>query len=300
VAYVPLGARGLLSIGSPTSDGIDEFDLRLIEILAGNATGVLDRIEREQELVQAKETAEEASELKSAFLANMSHEIRTPLTSIIGFAEAIGDSAPDTSPPAENGQDVLHFSSLIEKSGRRLLDTLNSVLDFSQLEAGSMQISPDRIDVGAEIAETVELFRPRAEDADVDLNAHYPNSPIRAHADPEALRRVLRNLVSNAVKFTDPGGAVTIRAEKTEERVQIEVEDTGIGIDSEFIPHLFDAFEQESTGSERTHEGSGLGLAVAHRLVTLMDGRIDVETEKGEGTRFTVRLLREAPATVQT
>ena len=300
VACVPLGDRGVLSIGSPTSNGIDEFDLRLIEILAGNATGVLDRIEREQELVQAKETAEEASELKSAFLANMSHEIRTPLTSIIGFAEAIGDSAPGTSASDENGRDVLHFASLIEKSGRRLLDTLNSVLDFSQLEAGSMQISPDRIDVRDEIAETVELFRPRAEDADVSLHTHYPNSPIRAYADPEALRRILRNLVSNAVKFTDPGGTVTIRAEKTEESVQIDVEDTGIGIDPEFIPHLFDAFEQESTGNERTHEGSGLGLAVAHRLVTLMDGHIDVETEKGEGTRFTVHLLRKAPATVQT
>jgi PAS domain S-box-containing protein len=299
VACVPLGDRGILSIGSPTPEGIDDFDLRLIEILAGNATGVLDRIEREQELVQAKETAEEASELKSAFLANMSHEIRTPLTSIIGFAEAIGDNAPGASPPGENGQEVRHFASLIEKSGRRLLDTLNSVLDFSQLEAGSMQVSPTQVNVEDEVDETVDLFRTRAEDAEVALRTRLPDDPVQAYADPEALRRILRNLVSNAVKFTDPGGTVTIRAAETEERVRIEVEDTGIGIDPEFVPHLFDAFKQESTGNERTHEGSGLGLSVAHRLVNLMHGSIDVDTAKGEGTCFTVRLPQEAPATAQ-
>jgi len=297
VAHVPLGDRGLLSIGSPTSAGIDTFDLRLIEILAGNATGVLDRIEREQELVQAKEAAEEASELKSAFLANMSHEIRTPLTSIIGFAEAIGENAPERASPNQNGRDVLHFASLIEKSGRRLLDTLNSVLDFSQLEAGSMQISPEPVDLGQEIADIVDLFRTRATDADVELRTQLATRPLPVYADPEALRRVLRNLVSNAVKFTDAGGTVTIRAASSNDVVQIEVEDTGIGIDPAFVPNLFDAFEQESTGSKRTHEGSGLGLAVAHRLVTLMHGRIDVETEKGAGTCFTVRLPQHAAVT---
>jgi PAS domain S-box-containing protein len=299
VACVPLGDRGLLTIGSPDASGIDDFDLQLVEILVGNATGVLDRIEREQELVQAKETAEEASELKSAFLANMSHEIRTPLTSIIGFAEAIGESAPSASSHEENGQETHHFASLIEKSGRRLLDTLNSVLDFSQLEAGSMSVSPKQVDVAAEIEETTDLFRTRAEDAEVELVTRLSDPPVHAYADPEALRRILRNLVSNAVKFTDPGGRVTIRAKETDVGVELEVEDTGIGIDPEFVPNLFDAFKQESTGSDRTHEGSGLGLAVAHRLVNLMHGSIDVDTEKGEGTCFTVQLPQEAPATAR-
>jgi len=299
MACVPLGRRGLLSIGSPDPDGVDAFDLRLVEILASHATVVLDRIEREQELRRAKETAEEASELKSAFLANMSHEIRTPLTSIIGFAEAIGERGPNAPSPGGNGQEVPHFASLIEKSGRRLLETLNSVLDFSQLEAGSMSLTPHQVDVNEQIEETLELFHTRAADADVELNMTLPDAPLYAYADPEALRRVLRNLVSNAVKFTDAGGSITIRAAQTTSGIQLEVEDTGIGIDPEFIPHLFDAFEQESTGSKRTHEGSGLGLAVAKRLVNLMHGSIDVDTTKGEGTCFTVQLPQEAPATAE-
>jgi signal transduction histidine kinase len=229
----------------------------------------------------------------------MSHEIRTPLTSIIGFAEAIGDRGPEVSSPNGNGQEVPHFASLIEKSGRRLLETLNSVLDFSQLEAGSMSLNPQRINVNSEIEETLELFQTRAQDADVTLNVDLPGSPLQAYADPEALRRILRNLVSNAVKFTDPGGSITIRAEQVADDVHLEVEDTGIGIDPQFVPHLFDAFKQESTGNERTHEGSGLGLAVAKRLVNLMHGSIDVETAKGEGTRFTVQLPQNAPATAE-
>ena len=293
IAYVPLGDRGLLSIGSPNVGGIDPFDLRLLEILAGNATVVLDRLEREYELVQAKETAEEASELKSAFLANMSHEIRTPLTSIIGFAEAIGDRTHPNRTSDPPSRDVLHFSKLIEKSGRRLLDTLNSVLDFSQLEAGSMTVTPRPLTLNEEIEDTVDLFQARAKAADVDLSIRLPSAPVQAHADPDALRRVIRNLVSNAVKFTPPGGDITVRAHESGDVTMLEVEDTGIGIDADFVPHLFDAFEQESTGSERAYEGSGLGLAVTKRLVHLMEATIEVETEKGVGTCFTIRLPQD-------
>jgi PAS domain S-box-containing protein len=288
---IPLGPHGVVSVGHLEPDAVSSFDRRLLEIMAGNATAVIDRLDQEQELRAAKETAEQASELKSTFLANMSHEIRTPLTSIIGFAEAIGkqlsDGLDDGAAP-----DVARFASLIEKSGRRLLDTLNSVLDYSKLEAGSMRLTVDTLEVGPVARTITDLYRSRAEEKGVDLTLAVDPPLPPAVADAEAVRRVLRNVLNNAIKFSETGDEVTVRVAADGEWVRVEIEDTGIGVDRDFLPRLFEAFAQESTGNKRAYEGSGLGLAVAKRLVTLMDGAIDVDTEKGVGTRVTVRLPR--------
>ena len=285
VAYIPIGSCGIISIGSLDKKSIDRFDVKLIEILARNAEGVLKRIEGEDALREARDQAEEMNRLKSAFLANMSHEIRTPLTSIIGFAEVLGEEAKDS-----NKQ----FAQLIRDGGQRLLETLNSVLDLSQLEAGSMRLSPEDIDVIAEVQQVAALYEPRAQKEEIRLQVETPPEPTEGQIDTGALQRIISNLLSNAIKFTDAGGRVTLRLSAEPEHIVLEVVDTGVGIDPAFKPHIFEAFKQESTGSARTYEGSGLGLAITRRMVNLMDGTIDVESEKQVGTRFTVRFPRYA------
>ncbi len=254
--------------------------------LIGMVEDIDDRKRQKQQLKEAKEKAEEMSRLKSAFLANMSHEIRTPLTSILGFAEAIGDAVAG---PGDGEVPIKEFAHRISKSGNRLLETLDSVLDLSRLEAGSMDFSLAPIELTKEVEETVSLLEQRAENAGVTLHTDLRDSPLWITADQNALRRIQRNLLSNALKYTEEGGEAWVRVRSEDETAVFEVEDTGIGMDPDQIEGLFDAFEQASTGTNRLHEGSGLGLALVDRLVERLNGSIDVETEKGEGTRFTVR-----------
>jgi len=283
--YVPIGTHGTISVASPSSDGVASFDTKLLEILAHNMASILDRIEREADLRAARDEAEEMNRLKSAFLANMSHEIRTPLTSIIGFAEILRDEADES---------TQRFANLIHTSSQRLMETLKSVLDLSKLEAGAMDLSPESVQVDAAVQSTVDLFQPRASAQDVALTTHGTDAECRAVLDKSALDRVLSNMISNAIKFTPSGGSVDVHLHPAPDAIEIAVADTGVGIEEAFLPDLFEAFTQESTGNTRAFEGSGLGLAITKRLVDLMGGTISVESTKGEGTTFTVRLPREA------
>ena len=282
-AYVPIGDVGALSVGSLQPNGIDPFDIYLLDILAHNAAGVIQRIEREDVLRDARDEAQKANRLKSAFLANMSHEIRTPLTAILGFAEML--AAMDL------GETPGHFADVIHGSGQRLLDTLNSVLDLSKLEAGMMRLTCEPMDAAAQVESVASSFGAQAEAETVAVEVNV-SPPIRMDTDPTAFQRVLTNLLSNAIKFTPSGGRVTIGLHEKDESVTLTVADTGVGIDDDFLPHMFDAFRQESSGNAREFEGSGLGLAITARLVDLMGGSIDVESTKGEGTTFTVQWPR--------
>ncbi len=244
---------------------------------------ITERKRRARKLRKAKEEAEDANQMKSAFLANMSHEIRTPLTSIIGFAEAIGDEAG-----ADAEGTVPRFATLIEKSGRQLLNTLNAVLHLSKLEAGEMQLTQETVDLGKQAEKVTEQLRPRAEEANIDL--HVQTREVPARADTGGLQVVLHNLLSNAIKYTKAGGKVHVRTHREDEMPVLEVKDTGIGMDPEQVPILFEPFRQASEGTSREYEGTGLGLAVTKRMVNQMNGEIEVDTEKGVGTCFTVRL----------
>jgi len=262
----------------PVTDRSD----RVVSLVV-SARDITERKNHAEELRAAKEEAEDANRMKSAFLANMSHEIRTPLTSIIGFAEAIGNEVD-----ADAEGPVPHFAGLIEESGRHLLDTLNAVLNLSKLEAGEMTLQPEAFDLADQVKEMVSQLRPQAEEAAVSLHVDTSATPVRA--DEGGIQVALRNLVSNAIKYTPEGGHVEVRARTSDDTAVLEVEDTGIGMDPDQVPTLFEPFRQASEGTSREYEGTGLGLSVTKRIVDQMDGDIAVDTAVGEGTCFTIRL----------
>jgi len=311
-AGVPIGRRGVIIVGKDTEGDFDRLNLHLLEVLGGYTALVLERLRRERALRVAKEGAEaaraeaeaardearKAARLKSAFLANMSHEIRTPLTSIIGFAEVLGTEISDLDAPVSGALE--QKVQLIQEGGNRLLDTLEGVLNLSKLEAGQMELDRHPVDLAAQARRTAEELRPKADDEAIDLQVQAANPLPQAQADEGGVQIVIQNLLSNAIKYTEAGGDVWVRTYPDDEAVVLEVEDTGIGMEPERAEELFEPFRQASEGMGRQYEGSGVGLAVTRRAAEEMGGRVEVETEKGEGSRFVVRLPRaEASASEQ-
>jgi signal transduction histidine kinase len=229
----------------------------------------------------ARAEAERAERLKSIFLANMSHEIRTPLTSIIGFSEVLEDEVPE---PYDR------MAELVGMSGRRLLNTISSVLDLSKLEAGRWSLDLQTLDLRAEVTEAARLYRPRAEQRDLAVDVDLPDEPVRARVDRAALQRVLDNLVGNAIKFTPEGGRVVVRLQSNGRGARLEVEDSGPGLDPDLLDHLFEPFVQSPNERDEGASGSGLGLAITRRLVVAMDGSIDLDSDYAGGTRFVIHL----------
>jgi PAS domain S-box-containing protein len=241
---------------------------------------ITEQIEREKALREAKEEAEAASQLKSAMLANMSHELRTPLTSITGFSEVLQEELEGS--PA-------NFATKIHESSLRLQRTLELVLHLSKLEAGIEDLEREYLALSTVVEDVKGVLSKHAAEKNLTVTTHTPESPVRGHWNEDALHRICRNLLENAIKFTPEGGCIDVRVRQDQDAV-LEVEDTGIGMDPTQVSNLFEAFKQESEGMDREYEGSGLGLSIVKRLTEEMGGTIDVETEKGDGTCFTVRL----------
>ena len=278
-----------LEVRRRTADGVRDFQLQAAmrdrpsgptEIYA-MYTDVTEQKHRERELQEAKEEAEAAARLKSAMLANMSHEIRTPLTSVMGFAEVLADEGAEG--------DVRRFAGLIAQSGRRLEKTLSSVLALSKLEAGVYELDLESVDLGQVVEETTRMLESKVEAAGLTLQVQVPDGGAEGWWNEGALARIVENLLENAIKFTPEGGHVDVRVDETPGATVLEVADTGIGMDPEQVPGLFQPFKQESEGMEREYEGAGLGLSIVKRLTEAHGGAVDVETAKGEGTCFTVR-----------
>jgi len=232
-----------------------------------------------------KQFAQEASEAKSMFLANMSHEIRTPLNGIVGFTELLKDT--------ELHDEQREFIEIIEKSSENLLEIINNILDLSKIESNKLEIEDIAFNPMDEFESAVEVYAVRASEKHIDLGCFIDPSLERPlKGDPTKIKEVIINLLSNAVKFTNSGGSVNVDVRRIESnepnraRIRFQVKDSGIGITSEQKSRIFEAFGQADTSITRKYGGTGLGLTISSRFVELMGGKLDLESQPGDGTMF--------------
>lgn len=256
--------------------------------LMGTLADISARKRVEAEIQAARDMAEQASRAKSEFLANTSHEFRTPLNALIGLTRLLMDSPIN----AEQRQ----WLTLMDSSAHALLNMLNDVLDFSRIEAGKMGIERVRFDLPRLLEETGALYEGQAREKAIQWTQSLaPDLPSAVTGDPGRLRQVLGNLLSNALKFTPAGGHVRLSASTGTDQgggrvLRLRVQDDGVGIARAHQAKIFEAFTQADSSTARRFGGSGLGLAICARLVRLMGGHIDLDSEPGRGSVFTVTL----------
>ncbi|WP_417484161.1 PAS domain-containing sensor histidine kinase [Maricaulis salignorans] len=295
---------GLVSVGADITD-LKHHEAALTENEA-QLRKTVDDVKRSQARIadlakkyeEEKIRAEEANRSKSEFLANMSHELRTPLNAINGFSEIM---LREMFGPIGDQRYVGYMKDILG-SGQHLLALINDILDMSKIEAGKMQLQTEPTDAADLVEQCVRIVRGRAEEKQLRLHADVSDLP-EIEVDPRAFKQVMINLVSNAVKFTPEGGRVTIRGFMSGLGVAFQVSDTGIGIAADDLPRLGRPFEQIESQHSKSHQGSGLGLALSKSLIELHGGSLSIDSRLGEGTTVSFVLpitqnqpLESAPA----
>lgn len=248
---------------------------------------ISDRKRLEGELIKSKEQAEKATKAKSTFLTNMSHEIRTPMNAILGFSEILSKRIKD--------QSQLDYLNSIQSSGKTLLDLINNILDLSKIESGKLEFSYEPSNIKILIQDIVRMFEMKSNEKGLKLNTIISKElPSVLFIEELRIKQVLINLINNSIKFTERG-YIEIEAtcaNKTNDHIDLilKVEDTGVGIPGKYHKKIFKAFDQVDEKDTRKYEGTGLGLAITQQLVKLMNGRIELESEVGKGSLFTIIL----------
>ena len=239
---------------------------------------------RELALEAARADAESLNIGKSRFLANMSHELRTPLNAIMGFSDIMRQRMFGTLPGK-----YVEYADLIHDAGSHLLDLINDVLDMSKIEAARYELSLERLDVREPVQAALRLMRLQADDVGVQLRGVLPNQPLDADLDRRAVKQIVLNLVSNALKFTPKGGLVTVSVQALAGALELTVADTGMGISKSDLERLGRPFEQAGDASQQAR-GTGLGLSLVRAFAELHGGEMSIESRLGQGTAVTVRL----------
>src|ERR1700741_2146903 len=236
--------------------------------------------ERTAQLTRANEELSEANRAKDVFLATLSHELRTPLTPVVGWIKLLRSGSLDPKGVAQ-ALDAIERNAWLQS---RLIDDL---LDTSRIATGKLHFEPRATDLNHAVSAALDTVKASAVAKNIDLAIHLDPSPLLVMGEPVRLQQIAWNLVSNAIKFTEPGGTVTITTDNKETEARLIVEDTGIGIAPDFLPHVFDRFKQADGSTSRLHGGLGLGLAIADALSKMHGGQLEAQSEGvGQGASF--------------
>jgi signal transduction histidine kinase len=284
----------VLEFFAPDAQAPDEALLSIMRSVGAQLGRVVEREIATAELRRATREAEMANRSKSEFLANMSHELRTPLNAIIGFSELL--QTPGAAGIDEDSR--TQYISDIASSGRHLLSLINDLLDLSKIEADELELREEIFDPAFEIGDCLKFVVDRAGQVDVSITRDFEDGLPRLKADLRTCKQMVLNLVTNAIKFTEPGGAVTVSVRRaTEGGIMLTVSDTGIGMDEREIKIALQPFRQIDSGLARRHEGTGLGLPLVKALAELHGGRLEIESVPSKGTTATVRFPAERSVT---
>lgn len=221
-------------------------------------------------------------EVRRDFIANASHELRTPLTSIQGFADILASSEV-------NREERAQYLDVIVRNAQRMSSLIDDLLILSRIESGSSELERADLDIRRVVETVLADFAPRFKEASIEVNLH--GGPIpHCRADRDAVEQILSNLLSNAARYSNPGSRVDVYLEEKNGRVEIRVEDTGIGIPAEDLARIFERFYRVDASRSRALGSTGLGLSIVKHLVRALDGELHVDSVPGEGSRFTIAL----------